>query len=226
MHKIYTLSDEKDILKPIHLENSILLQLFRIMEKAIETYLNSLRSFCPELTDQELDLFVSKLTFVELKKKDYFLKAGTLQNAIGFIAKGLVRSSYIDFNGTEITVGFYAEEDYATHYPAFITQKPSNYSIQCLESTIFACLSYEDIQWMYQQSPNIERYGRLVAEEILKRQQERIESFIFQTAEERYLHFMKNHSALFNRISLSHLCSFLGIERQSLTRIRQKLAHK
>jgi CRP-like cAMP-binding protein len=79
---------------------------------------------------------------------------------------------------------------------------------------------------MYQQSPKFERYGRLIAEEILKRQQTRIESFIFQTAEERYLDFMKQHPALFNRISLSHLCSYLGIERQSLTRIRQKLARR
>lgn len=50
--------------------------------------------------------------------------------------------------------------------------------------------------------------------------------FIFQTAEERYLDFIKYHSDLFNRISVSQLCSFLGIERQSLTRIHQKLAHK
>ncbi|WP_415324787.1 Crp/Fnr family transcriptional regulator [Chryseobacterium sp. MMS23-Vi53] len=161
-----------------------------------------------------------------MKKKDIFLEAGTVQKSIGFISKGLVRSYYLDHRGNEINVGFYAEKDYATHYPAFVFQKPSNYTIQCLEPTTFACLSYDDMQWMYNQSHHIEKYGRLVSEEILKRQQERIESFIFQTAEERYLQFMKNHSALFNRVSLSHLCSFLGIERQSLTRIRQKLAHK
>jgi CRP/FNR family transcriptional regulator, anaerobic regulatory protein len=88
------------------------------------------------------------------------------------------------------------------------------------------CISYEDIQYNYQQFPAFERYGRLIAEEILKRQQARIESFIFQTAEERYLNFIEYHPTLFNRISLSHLCSYLGIERQSLTRIRQKLANQ
>jgi len=196
------------------------------MTQALEIYIKSIKSFCPEFTDQEVGEFISRLHFVQLNKKDFFLESGKIQKSIGFICKGLVRSSYVDPYGNEITVGFYAEEDYATHYPSFISQKPSNYSIQCLEATTFACLSYEDIQAMYRRSGNIEKYGRLVAEEILKRQQERIESFIFQSAEERYLHFIKNHSSLFNRISLSHLCSFLGIERQSLTRIRQKLAHK
>ncbi len=70
----------------------------------------------------------------------------------------------------------------------------------------------------------IERFGRLIAEAVLKFQQKRIESFLFDTAEARYLEFIKENPGLFNRVSLSHLSSYLGIERQTLTRIRQKLA--
>jgi CRP-like cAMP-binding protein len=190
------------------------------------TLLKSVGVICPNVTDDELSHFAAKLTFKELKKKGLFIKADKVQKAIGFIAKGLVRSFFIDRDGNEITVGFYSEGDYATHYPAFITRQPSRYAIQCLEPTTLVCLSFEDIQLIYQQLPTFERYGRLVAEEILKRQQARIESFIFQTAEERYLDFIAHNPTLFNRISLSHLCSFLGIERQTLTRIRQKLAHQ
>lgn len=196
------------------------------MEVATEIFIESARKICPRLSADELSLFASKLKFQELKKKEIFLQAGKVQNAIGFIAKGLVRSFYIDDKGNEITVGFYKEGDYATHYPAFITRQQSRYTIQCLEPTQMLCLTYEDQQWIYQQSAGFERYSRLIVEEILKRQQARIESFIFETAEQRYLDFVNNHTGLFNRISLSHLCSFLGIERQSLTRIRQKLSHQ
>ncbi|TPG33961.1 Crp/Fnr family transcriptional regulator [Flavobacterium pectinovorum] len=196
------------------------------MESGAEILLKSIREICPDISDAEISQYASKLTFLELNKKDFFLQVGKVQKAIGFIANGLVRSSFVDNEGNEITVGFYSEGDYATHYPAFITQQPSKYSIQCLEPTTMVCLSYDDLHWIYQNLPSFEKYGRLVAEEILKRQQARIESFIFQTAEERYLDFIKHHSDLFNRISVSHLCSFLGIERQSLTRIRQKLAHQ
>lgn len=196
------------------------------MESGAEIFINSIRQICPDITDEEISQFATKFTIEKLNKKDFFLQFGKVQKAIGFIASGLLRSSFIDNEGNEITVGFYCEGDYATHYPAFITQYPSKYTIQCLESTTMICISYENLQWIYENLPGFERYGRLVAEEILKRQQARIESFIFQTAEERYLDFIKGHSELFNRVSVSHLCSFLGIERQSLTRIRQKLAHK
>ena len=189
-------------------------------------FINSARSVCPLFTESELTLFSSKLKFTELNKKELFLKSGETQKQLGFLTKGAIRSFYIDEDGNEKTVGFYTEGDYATHYPSFITQKPSKYFIQCLEPTVFACLSFEDLQWLYTQSQNFERYGRLVAEEVLTQQQARIESFVFQTAEERYLDFIRLHPTLFNRVSLSHLCSYLGIERQSLTRIRQKIAHK
>lgn len=195
------------------------------MESGTEIFLRSVREICPKLTDIELSQFASRLTIKELKKKELFLQSGKIQKAIGFIAKGLIRSFSIDQEGHEITVGFYFEGDYATHYPSFISQKPSRYSIQCLEPTTMICLSFEDMQLMYRQFPGFEKYGRLIAEEILIRQQARIESFIFQTAEERYLDFIEHEPTLFSRISLSLLCSYLGIERQTLTRIRQRLAH-
>ena len=45
-------------------------------------------------------------------------------------------------------------------------------------------------------------------------------------AEERYLDFIKNNQNIINRISLSSLSSYLGIERQSLSRIRKNISKK
>jgi CRP-like cAMP-binding protein len=194
------------------------------MKDEIKVFMNSVRSICPELTEQELMLFSEKLSIITLQKKEFFIPAEQVQQSIGFIVSGLIRSYYADDNGNEKTVRFYAEKDYATHYTAFITQKTSKYTFQCLEKTVLVLLSYEHMQLAYKHIPNFQTYGRLVAEEILKMQQLRIESFVFQTAEERYIDFMKQYPDLFNRVSLSHLCSYLGIERQTLTRIRQKLA--
>ncbi|MBN8578526.1 MAG: Crp/Fnr family transcriptional regulator [Cytophagales bacterium] len=196
------------------------------MESVSEIFLNSVRYVCPTISEAELSAFSNILHIREFEKKVTIIEAGTVQQEIGLVVQGLVRSSYIDTRGDEITVGFYPEGEYATHYPSFIARKPSRYCIQSLEPTTMVFMSYENIQLMYEKFPSVERYGRLIAEAVLKRQQARIESFIFQSAEERYLDFMHQYPSLFNRVTLSHLCSYLGIERQSLTRIRQKLAHK
>lgn len=179
---------------------------------------------CPKLSDEEIEYFRSGLRIIELKPKHFYIHANALQHEIGFVYQGLLRAFYVDEKGNEITVNFVRENGYATHYTAFISRTPSKYYFQCIEPTMLVTLSYEHIQAGYEKYPIIERYGRLVAEAVLKFQQKRIESFLFETAEQRYLDFIEENPNLFHRISLSHLSSFLGIERQSLTRIRQKLA--
>lgn len=190
----------------------------------MNTYLNAVRTLCPNVSHTALNYLKSGLRVVELQPKHFFIHANVIQQEIGFVFQGLIRAFYIDNQGNEITVNFVQENRYATHYTAFITRTPGKYYFQCIEPTILVNLSYDHIQTGYDKFPDIERYGRLIAEEVLKFQQKRIESFLFDKAEQRYLDFIKENPDLFNRVSLSHLSSFLGMERQTLTRIRQKLA--
>ena len=190
----------------------------------MNTYLNAVRTLCPNVSHTALNYLKSGLRVVELQPKHFFIHANVIQQEIGFVFQGLIRAFYIDNQGNEITVNFVQENRYATHYTAFITRTPGKYYFQCIEPTILVKLSYDHIQTGYDKFPDIERYGRLIAEEVLKFQQKRIENFLFDTAEQRYLDFIKENPDLFNRVSLSHLSSFLGMERQTLTRIRQKLA--
>jgi CRP/FNR family transcriptional regulator, anaerobic regulatory protein len=194
------------------------------LKNAINAFLASMKTLCPRVTKADLNYLSSGLTVSELEPKHFYIRANTIQNEIGFVFSGLVRAFYVDKRGNEISVGFIKENWYATHYAAFITQTPSKYYFQCIEPTVIVNLSYKHIQEGYDRFPNIERSGRLIAEEVLKGQQKRIESFLFDSAETRYLDFMKENPNLFNRVSLSYLSSFLGIERQSLTRIRKKLS--
>ena len=190
--------------------------------KYIESYLQLFSHLSPE----ELKLFRSQLSIKQYKQKDYFFKNGEIQKKMGFVCEGLLRRYYINEKGKTITTGFVKENEYATDYPAFIQQRPSKYYMEFLEPSIVIELSYNDIQEGYTNFKSHERYGRLIAEKVLTIQTDRVGSFLFDTAEERYLNFVNANPDLLNRISLTHLSSFLGIERQSLSRIRGKIAKK
>jgi CRP/FNR family transcriptional regulator len=190
---------------------------------AAEVFLRSVTELCPKVTDDELDFLRGYLDIVTLGPKEFYLRAGRVQRAIGFVSTGLLRAFYLDKNGDEISVNFIPESSYATHYSAFIAQVPSQYSIQGIEPSIIVNLDFQTIQRGYERYPSLERYGRLIAEMAIKLQQRRIEAFLFDSAEKRYLDFIEESPDLFNRVSLTHLASYLGIERQSLTRIRNKL---
>ena len=194
------------------------------MQEAVAAFLKSVSAICPKVSSSELEYLAGGLSVTEWKARHFYLHAGTVQTNIGFVYSGLVRAFYIDGKGHEISVNFIRQGQYATHYPAFLSQTACKYHFQCIEPTITVDIPYSLIQRGYDVFPNLDRFGRLIAEEVLKMQQQRIESFLFENAEARYLAFVKENPDLFRRVSISYLSSYLGIERQSLTRIRKKLA--
>lgn len=168
----------------------------------------------------------SFLILEKYDKKEFIFKSGEVQKEVGYICQGLLRKFYINEKGDEIITGFSKEKEYATDYPAFLNQRPSKYYIECLEPSIIVKIPYEKLQEAYRKYPDNEMYGRLVAESVLTRETNRVESLLFESAEERYLNFLKQNKNIMNRISLTHLASYLGIKRQSLSRIRSNLVKK
>jgi CRP/FNR family transcriptional regulator, anaerobic regulatory protein len=192
----------------------------------IEQYIQSVKQICPSITANEIDYLSSGLHIQTLEPKHFYIQANTVQKNIGFIHSGLLRAFYINSEGKDITIRFVEENGFATDYSSFIQQTKSRYYFQCLEKTTIVNIPHEHIQNGYSNYPLLEKYGRIIAEEIIKGLQSRIESFQFYSAEERYLNFVKNSPTLFNRVSLSYLSTYLGIERPSLSRIRKKIAQK
>ena len=197
-----------------------------MMEKAYRQYLNSFSVVCPQVREEELDLIRENLSIRHLEKRDFYLKCGQVQREMGFVYQGLLKSYYVDDQGKKVTISFIDKGTYAADYPSFIQQKPSKYYIEALEPSIVVNLPYLSIQKAYEKYKSFETYGRLIAEQILLKKQDRIESFLFEKAEDRYIRFVANNPSILSRISISDLSSYLGIERQSLTRIRKKLAQR
>lgn len=162
----------------------------------------------------------------KIKKGEHLYKPGTIQTHIGFVNSGLFRGYHLNENGEEINIRFAHENTFLTDYAALIKGVPSRYNYQCLEDANIILLPFKKLQEGYLFHKGLERTGRLIAEQILIAQQERIESFQFYTAEERYLNFRKSFPDIHNRLTLSQIASFLGIQRPSLSRIRKQIVQK
>lgn len=193
------------------------------MEIAIQNYLNSYRKINPKLTDEELYFVKEKISILQLKKKQILFCEHEIQNSIAFIHSGLIRSYFVNGNGKEITNAFFSENEFATDYLSFIIQKETKYTFECLEDCVLISIPFETVETAYNRFKNFANFGRKIAEWALENRTIKHESFLFETAEERYSRFFLENKGILNRISLSHLASYLGIERQSLSRIRSKI---
>jgi CRP/FNR family transcriptional regulator len=177
------------------------------------------------LTQSDCSLFEPYLKIQRHRAKEFLLTEGKVCYEIGFINKGCYRTYYLS-EGKEINSHFSFEHEFVTDYDSFLESKPSRYYIQALEDTEIVTFNLTALQNAYAQSKNWERFGRMIAEHSYKLTTQRVESFLFMDGEQRYLDLLKNHSNIFDRIPLYHIASYLGLERESLSRLRKKLAGK
>lgn len=192
----------------------------------IEIYLQSMKHTCPLIEDRHLIQFKEALRIRHFGKNEEVYSHGEHHDTIFFVTQGLVRSYYLNTKGEEKNAWFIKEYEFITDYPCFLSGRKSNYTFQCMEDTKGVELPKEAIYEAYGAYSSIEKYGRLIAEEVVKMMQTRIEDLLFLSAKERYQKVLAYENDLVNRISVSHLASYLGIERQSLTRIRKEILHQ
>jgi CRP/FNR family transcriptional regulator len=177
------------------------------------------------LTESDCALFEPCLETRQVKGKQHLLTEGKICGEIGFINSGCFRTYYLS-DGKEINTQFVFENEFVVDYDSFIQQKPSRYFIQALEDAEIVVFRLDALQNAYNQSQNWERFGRIMAEQSYKLTTERVESFLFLNGEQRYLDLLQHHPHILDRVPLYHIASYLGLERESLSRLRKKISRE
>ena len=173
-----------------------------------------------ELSESEWTTFAQKLQLKTFKKGEYLIREGQIENAIYFINKGSTRNYFLK-DGKEFTVDFQFKGDFVTAYYSFITREPSSIFIEWLEEAEVVVVTHQSLIQFYKEYHNGEKIGRLMAEfQYVKRLRKEMD-FLSYTTEERYVQLMEKNPQLIQQISVKHLSSYLGIQPESLSRIRK-----
>jgi CRP-like cAMP-binding protein len=136
-----------------------------------------------------------------------------------FIQKGLFRTYFLK-DGKAISEYFPAENEWCNSPKSFITRQKDIYYIEAIEDTEAFCLDVNDLVYLFDHYPEMERYSRLSMGTVFGHLMARITSLRFTTAKERYDHFMDTYADIHHRIPLGMIASYLGIAQETLSRIR------
>jgi CRP-like cAMP-binding protein len=188
-----------------------------------ETVTQSLRKLV-DFTDEELFLFMQRLKPVSLKKYAFYLKQGQVCKGMALVYKGGLRYFSRGEKG-EYSIGFAFEGEWLGDYESFLLNKPSPDYVEAIEDCELFTLSYHDMQALYQHSQRFERFGRLIAEKLFIDTVKTNRDLMTQSAEERYLELLDKQPHIFERLPQHLIASYLGIQPQSLSRIRAKLTN-
>jgi CRP-like cAMP-binding protein len=178
------------------------------------------------LDETERAFFISLLETKKLKRKEFLLKQGNICKTENFIVKGCLRTYTIDDNGFEHIVMFGIEDWWVGDLYSFLTQNPATYFIDALEDTEILQISKVNLDKLYERVPKFERFFRLILQNAVIAQQQRINQSLSYTAEQRYLDFIKKYPQLEQRLSQKQVSAYLGITPVFLSMLRRKLSQK
>jgi CRP/FNR family transcriptional regulator, anaerobic regulatory protein len=181
-------------------------------------YFNSITPLPPALVEDIFKYAVIK----EFKKNEFILKEGKVSNYTSWIISGLIRSYYMK-DGEEITTKFLWEGAPITSTYSYYSRKPGNENIVALEDTVLASMHYDHMQLLYKTHPAFNVIGRVITEQYLYMLEIEVYNLRKQKAEDRYHFIVKHFPHLLQRVPLKYLATYLGINLETLSRIRAKM---
>ncbi|MBN8855196.1 MAG: cyclic nucleotide-binding protein [Sphingobacteriales bacterium 50-39] len=176
------------------------------------------------LSEEEFEVCKTLFTSRKVRKRQFMLQEGDVSRYQIFVNKGLLRSYTIDEKGTEHILQFALEGWWTADLYSFFTEEPSLFNIEALEDSEVLLITRPSWETLLEKLPVLERYFRILIQNSLIATQRRLMESLSETAEKKYLKFMKMYPESIQRVPQHMIASYLGITRETLSRLRRDIA--
>ena len=175
-----------------------------------------------QVSDNSIAALVQLAQEADFPKQTTILDIGEKQSYIYLILQGMARSYYIDEKGNDITKLFMRENEFLMGEALFMEESLEVFeAVENLKCLRFDAKSFKEIVFS---DPVFERIYIASLERTIRYKMRREYAFQCLNATERYLEFQKEYPNIENRLAQNLIASYLGITKESLSRIRKKLS--
>ncbi|MHA3786906.1 Crp/Fnr family transcriptional regulator [Flavobacterium hauense] len=171
------------------------------------------------LTDDEFAFVMSHFTSKKFKKHQFLIQEGEPVPYSYFVVSGLIKLVHADTSGKEHIVSFAMEDWWESDFQAFHNKTRATMSLNCLEDTEVFCLTLENYQALCAGMQKMEHFFLEKANRGHIGSQQRILSLITGNAKERYEQLLERYPSLLQRVPKSMIASYLGVSRETLSRL-------
>ncbi|HKR04002.1 MAG TPA: Crp/Fnr family transcriptional regulator [Bacteroidia bacterium] len=193
------------------------------MYDSLIKYINSFAS--APLTESGIE--VIKKTFIpkKIRKKQYLLQEGEVCKYMAFVVKGAMRQYSVDDKAAEHIVRLSIENWWAGDRESFTMLTPSIYNIDAWEDTDALLITKADMS-LLNQIPAVIQMTRKLDDNHAFAYQKRLNAYISLSAEQRYEDFAKQYPEFLQRFPQHIIASYLGITKETLSRVRRHAVKK
>lgn len=168
--------------------------------------------------EQDIKIYFKKKI---LSKGEKLIQENQINKYVYFVHKGILRN-FLTKEGNEITTWFFFPTDFITTFESFQLQVPGFETSEALTDCELYYISFDDFEELNNGSHQWERISRIFITKYAFQQGNRLLVLQTMTAQEKYNHLMQNAANVVQHIPNKHIASYLGISRETLSRIKSK----
>jgi CRP-like cAMP-binding protein len=188
-----------------------------IMTSELKKFMNEYVHLPEDVMSDVLSKFKKKL----IKKNEFVLQEGEICKDLIFVQTGCLRLYYLQ-DDIEVSVWFALKHSSAIEIYSFISETPTNYFLQAIETTDILYLPKSVLNKLYETHPKMQEMMRKFWEDVILHLLQRFTALQRDSAEQRYLDLL-NKPELLQTIPQKYLASFIGVTPTSLSRIKKNI---
>jgi CRP-like cAMP-binding protein len=171
-------------------------------------------------------IFKKFLKPIEAKAGEILHESGKICRVAIYIEKGVLRQYALTNSGVERTYQIAMEGEWVSDLESFIEQIPSNRNIEALEDSRIWVASHSSYIKAIKAMPFFDYFFSRFLKRITFKVQKQNAAILEMTLEERYEKLLNDKPEYFQRVPLYVIATYLGVEKQSLSRLRKRIQTK
>lgn len=188
-----------------------------------ERFKKALNEYHP-VNDEDINAFLQEFELVNYRKGEVLLKEGEVCKHLYFVLNGGIRCFILDDQGREVNIHFYFEDDLASEFKSLNEQEPSGRHLVTTENTRVLRGYKPDYYPHIAVNIDLVQAAMKFFQQSLFAEEDHAEMLRKLSADDRYQYLLENYPHYLQKVSLTHLASWLGISRESLSRIRSRFS--
>lgn len=178
------------------------------------------------LKAKEIEFLAAAAQEKEIKKGEFLVQQGRRLNFAFYIEKGLFKQYILSSEGKENIHLFLWEGKFENNLEAMLDlNQKASYAIQALEDSIVYMIPHTAFKEIYDNNIEFSLANNRLIQAHMICARDRVTQLMGENAETRYLQFLEEYGEVSNRLPLSLIAAYVGITRESLSRLRSDLAN-
>ncbi len=171
------------------------------------------------ITHNEFTYILSHFTLKKIKKHQFVLQENEDVPYDYFVIRGLLKAYHTNNDGKEHILQFAMEDWWITDYAAYFNETKSTIAISCIEECEVLALSLHNREKICAELHKMEHFFRKKSNAGYIALQRRILSLLNNNAKERYNALLLQSPQFFQRLPKTLIASYLGVSRETLSRL-------